>query len=103
MNENTFEVILSHFFSCHLFWLQSNFKIIRCIVKSLITIQYISVEVQLKKRKLEKCFLGTRVWVPRPVYVSPKWPGYVSEYVTICLNFDINSGVSNKKVIAFYR
>ena len=24
-------------------------------------------------------------------------------YVTICLNFDLNSGVSKKKVLAFYR
>ena len=35
------------------------------------------VEIELKKENL-KCFLGTRVWVPKLVYWSPKW----SEYIT---------------------
>ena len=35
------------------------------------------VEMQVKK-KLNKCFLGTRVWVPKPVYQSPKRPEYVT-------------------------
>ena len=36
------------------------------------------LEIQLKKKKkLEKFYLGARVWVPKPVYGSPKQPGYV--------------------------
>ena len=31
-----------------------------------------------EKRKLEKCFLGCRVWAPKPVYRSPKQPEYVT-------------------------
>ena len=42
-------------------------------MKSLIAIQLIFVEVQLKKRKLEKFILGTRVWVSKLVW-SPSLP-----------------------------
>ena len=24
--------------------------------------------------------MGTRVWVPKPVYRAPKWPGYITEW-----------------------
>ena len=27
-----------------------------------------------------KSFLGTRIWVPKPVYWSPKCPVYVTDY-----------------------
>ena len=37
------------------------------------------VEIQLKKSKLEKSFLGARVWAPKPVYWSPKQPEYITE------------------------
>ena len=30
-----------------------------------------------EKTKLEKCFLGARVWAPKPVNEPPKRPGYV--------------------------
>ena len=29
-----------------------------------------------EKTKLEKYYLGARVLAPKPVYQSPKWPGY---------------------------
>ena len=31
----------------------------------------------LEKRIFEKCFKSVRVWAPKPVYRSPKWPGYI--------------------------
>ena len=34
------------------------------------------VEIQ-QKTKLEKCCLCARLWAPKPVYRSPKRPGYV--------------------------
>ena len=39
-----------------------------------------------EKTKLEKCFWGTRVWSPKPVYRSPKR----SEYVTDCFSQKYN-------------
>ena len=33
----------------------------------------------IEKRKLENCFLGTRVWAPKLVYQSPKWPGCITK------------------------
>ena len=36
------------------------------------------VEIRLKIKKLEKSFLGARVWAPKPVYRSPKRPEYVN-------------------------
>ena len=33
-----------------------------------------------------KVFFGTRVWAPKPVYRSPKWPGYV----TVCRQKEIH-------------
>ena len=32
------------------------------------------------KRRLEKCFLGARVWPPKPVYLSPNWCEYVTGF-----------------------
>ena len=46
-----------------------------------------------EKRKIEKCFLGARVWVPKPVYRSPKWPGYVTDSSLLSLT-DECGGVS---------
>ena len=70
--------VLFFFFSLH-FCILSHFEIIRCIVKLLIaTLTYFFVEIQLKKRKLEKCFLGARVWAPKPIYWSPKQPEYIT-------------------------
>ena len=40
-------------------------------------LQHISNWNTSEKRKLEKCFLGARVWAPKPVYWSPKWPEYI--------------------------
>ena len=34
------------------------------------------VEIQLKKENLKSAFFGTRVWEPKLVYQSPKWPEY---------------------------
>ena len=48
-----------------------SYKIIRCIVKSLIATP---TQVLLK---LEKCSLGTWVGAFEPVYQSHKWPEYV--------------------------
>ena len=31
------------------------------------------------KKKLEKCFLGARIWAPKPVYRCHKQPEYVTE------------------------
>ena len=31
------------------------------------------------KKKLEKSFFRRRIWVPKPVYRSPKWPAYVTD------------------------
>ena len=39
------------------------------------------IKIQLKSEKLEKCFLGARVWTPKLVYQSPKLP----EYITVVL------------------
>ena len=33
-----------------------------------------------EKRELKKCFLGTSAWELKPVYWSPKWPGYVTDW-----------------------
>ena len=83
MNENTFvgnffihfNIFLSYFFLFFLhFFLLHHFKINKCIVKSMIPT---FLEMQLKK-KTKKCFLGTRVWVSKPVYWSPKQPVYVT-------------------------
>ena len=55
---------------------------LRCIVKSLIaTSTYFWLKYNRKKRKLELCFLGTRVWGPQPklVYQSLKPSEYVTE------------------------
>ena len=63
---------LSHcFFFCLHYCILSHFKIIRCIVKSFIALQGIFCWNTTGKIKLEKCFLGKRVWVPKPVYRSP--------------------------------
>ena len=37
------------------------------------------VEIQLKNRKLESVLCDARVWVPKPVYRSPKRPEYVTD------------------------
>ena len=58
---------------CWHFCLLSHFKIIWCIVKSLIFCWNTT-----EKTKFEKSCLSTRVWVPKPVYQCLKWPGYVS-------------------------
>ena len=62
---------------CLLFCLLSHSKIIRSIVKSLITTSTYFLLKQLRKR--ENCFLGTRVWAPKLVYQSPKWPGCITK------------------------
>ena len=45
--------------------------------------------------------MGTRVWVPKPVYRAPKWPGYVT--VNVCCTDEITKlqmkEVSNDKEI----
>ena len=103
MNENTF--VDSLFFRFNVFWLHlfsllshfcllSLFKIIRSIVKLLITTStYFFIETQLKKRKLKKCFLGARVWAFKPpVYWSPKRLGYVTVnliYLCLCLRLGL--------------
>ena len=52
--------------------------LIRCVVKSLIsTSMYFALKYnQKKRRKLEKYFLGAKVWMPKLVYRSPKWLEY---------------------------
>ena len=72
-------LLVSFFFSfvslfCHL----RHFKTIRCIVKSLIPNAAYFLLKSKWKRKLEKRFLGTRVWAPKQVYWSLKWPKYVT-------------------------
>ena len=62
------------------FCILSHFEIIRCIANSLIATSTCFVEIQLKKRKLEKSFLGTRVWASKPVYWSPKLAKCVTAY-----------------------
>ena len=57
MNENTF--VDNVFFCVDIFLSFCRFKMIRCIVKSLITIQRIFVEAHLKIEKLKK-----NSWVP---------------------------------------
>ena len=37
------------------------------------------VGIQLKNRKLESVLCDARVWVPKPVYRSPKRPEYVTD------------------------
>ena len=87
MNEYTFVdnfvfcfklICLIVFLFCLHFCILSHFEIIRCIVKSLITNStYFFCWNTTEKRKLEKCFLGGRVWMLKWVYQSPKWPEYV--------------------------
>ena len=69
------------FLFCLHFYLLSHFKIIRCNVKSFTPtsmhfLQFIATSTE--KRKLEKCFLGARVWAPKPVYQFPKQPEYIT-------------------------
>ena len=70
-----FFVLLVSLFCLH-FCLVSQFKIIRCFVKSWIA----TYEIKLKKEENLKCFSGTIAiaWEPKPVYQSPKQPGYIS-------------------------
>ena len=88
MNENTFldsfifcfNHFLSHCFSVLSAFLSSSSfqnnqrhcEIIDCFFN-------VFVEIQLKIENL-KCFLGARVWVPKPVHQSPKRPEYVTVY-----------------------
>ena len=93
MNENTFldsfifcfNLFLSHCFSVLSAFLSSSSfqnnqrhcEIIDCYFN-------VFVEIQLKIENL-KCFLGARVWVPKPVHQSPKRPEYVTVYPTDAL------------------
>ena len=72
---------LLFFSSACIFCLLSYFEISRCFVKSLILHQHIFWWNTTEKRKLEKCFLGTRVFGPKPVYWSPKQPGYITGFM----------------------
>ena len=56
---------------------------IRCIVRSFIATSTYFLLKHHWKRKLEKCFLGARVWAPKLVYRSPKRPEYTGFYLTI--------------------
>ena len=74
MDENTFadnfffciNIFLSHYFSLLTSFLSWNFEIITGIMKSLIAIQHVFVEVQLKKEKLKSVFwvqvFGCTIW-----------------------------------------
>ena len=60
------------FLFCLCFYILTHFKIVGCIVESLITTsKCFFVEILMKKENL-KCFLGATVWMPKSVYCSPK-------------------------------
>ena len=83
------------------FCLLSYFEISRCFVKSLILHQHIFWWNTTEKRKLEKCFLGTRVFGPKPVYWSPKQPGYITGFMAD-IKFLKMLSVSLQNRIIFY-
>ena len=56
------------------FCILSHFEIIKCIVKSFIATSMYFLLKYNWKRKLEKRFLGARVWALKTVYRSPKQP-----------------------------
>ena len=81
--------LLSEFLYCKPF--QNNkmhcvspFETNRCIVKSLIATSTFFFLKPTEKRKLEKWFLGARVWTPKPAYRFPKRPEYVIVYLPFC-------------------
>ena len=42
-----------------------------------------------EKGKLKNSFLAARIWAPKPVYPSPKRPGYVTEFIILMVNLHI--------------
>ena len=66
-------ICLIVFLFCLYFYILTHFKIVGCIVKSLITTsKCFFVEILMKENL--KCFLGATVWMPKSVYCSPKRP-----------------------------
>ena len=53
------------------------------------------------KRRLNKCFLGTRVWAPKPVYRFPKHPGYVTEMEMYISDLAIFKFINHDKILFF--
>ena len=50
-----------------------------------ITDRYINVffdDIQLKKENLKSVFLGARVWAPKLVNRSPKWPRHITDIIS---------------------
>ena len=90
MNEKTFDdrfffrsgVFALLLFYCLHFCILSHLEIIRCTVTSLIATSTYFLLKYNWKRKLKKYFLGVKVWVPKPVYRSPKRADYVTALVT---------------------
>ena len=100
MDENTFvdnffciNIFLSHYFSLLTSFLSWNFKIITGIIKSLIAIQHIFVEVQLKKEKLKSVF-----WVPG--FGCPIW--YTSLPIDLDMSLTTNAYILNNFGLILY-
>ena len=102
INENTFIAnFFLHFpvfffsfflFFCLQFCLLNLFEIIRCFVKSLSTTStYFLMKHNWKNKTWFFFFFwgvgGTRIWVAKPVYWSPKHSGYLTENMN-ALRFD---------------
>ena len=69
MNENTFVDNFFFHFNVFLSHYESHYEIIRYMMKLLVAT---FVEINLKKENLRSV-----LWVPKLVYQSPKWPGYI--------------------------